>query len=51
MRLGSLAMVVKGACAQDVLRGKRQRVDPVPMPLQHPHQVAILQRSPLVQQP
>lgn len=38
-------MVVKGARSQHVLRGQRQRVDPVPVPLQRSHQLALLRHK------
>jgi hypothetical protein len=37
--------VVEGASAQHVLRRQRQRVDPVPVPLERPHQLALLRAA------
>ena len=51
---GRAAVVVVGAGAQSAFRGQRQRVHPVAVPLQRPHQLAPLppQRpAPLVRAP
>ena len=43
--LGGAAGVVEGARPQSVLRRERQRVDPVPMPLEAAYELALLHRQ------
>ncbi len=42
---GRFPVVIKGARSQHVLRRQRQRVDPVPVPLQRSHQLALLRHK------